>query len=164
MNHLVVPFEVEVNEELANEDMNESVEADLEHSQAEEERQSICYSRHRSSNQGVRYGQEEERMLARSASTESDFHNQMDMVEGDVIATAEDGYDVDIVQENEDESTYAVQYRTDSEEYTEHAEAEHAETVHNQMLPDHVHFHSTGHEEVMNAVYSGYIYTHEPLH
>ncbi|KAL2311277.1 hypothetical protein Nmel_002977 [Mimus melanotis] len=76
----------------------------------------------------------------------------MHMVEGDVIATAEDGYDVDIVQKNEDESTYAVQYRPDSEEYTEHAEAEHAEAVHNQTLPGHVHFHSTGHEEAMNAV------------
>ncbi|XP_068856602.1 amyloid-beta A4 precursor protein-binding family A member 1-like [Aphelocoma coerulescens] len=164
MNHLVVPSEVEVNEEPANEDMNESVEADLEHSQVEEERQSICYSRHRNSNQGVPSGQEEEGMLARSASTESDFHSHMDMVEGDVIATAEDGYDVDIVQENEDESTYAVQYRPETEEYTEHAEAEHAEAVHNQTLPDRVHFYSTGHEEAMNALYSGYVYTHDPLH
>ncbi|KAM4754126.1 amyloid-beta A4 precursor protein-binding family A member 1-like isoform 2-T2 [Cyanocitta cristata] len=164
MNHLVVPSEVEVNEEPANEDMNESVEADLEHSQVEEERQSICYSRHRNSDQGVQSGQEEEGMLARSASTESDFHSHMDMVEGDVIATAEDGYDVDIVQENEDESTYAVQYRPETEEYTEHAEAEHAEAVHNQTLPDRVHFYSTGHEEAMNALYSGYVYTHDPLH
>ncbi|KFO59232.1 Amyloid beta A4 precursor protein-binding family A member 1, partial [Corvus brachyrhynchos] len=162
MNHLVVPSEVEVNEEPANEDMNESVEADLEHSQVEEEQQSICYSRH--SDQGVRSGQEEEGMLARSASTESDFHSHMDMVEGDVIATAEDGYDVDIVQENEDESTYAVQYRPETEEYTEHAEAEYAEAVHNQTLPDRVHFYSTGHEEAMNALYSGYVYTHDPLH
>ncbi|XP_076217359.1 amyloid-beta A4 precursor protein-binding family A member 1-like isoform X3 [Aptenodytes patagonicus] len=165
MNHLVIPSEVEVNEETANEDMNESVEADLEHSQVEEERQSvICYSRHRNSNQGVPSGQEEEGMLARSASTESDFHNHMDMVEGDVIATAEDGYDVDIVQENEDESTYAVQYRPESEEYTENAEAEHTEAVHNQTLPDHVRFHSTEHEEAMNAAYSGYVYAHQPLH
>ncbi|KAK0685960.1 APBA1 protein, partial [Pygoscelis papua] len=165
MNHLVIPSEVEVNEETANEDMNESVEADLEHSQVEEERQSvICYSRHRNSNQGVPSGQEEEGMLARSASTESDFHNHMDMVEGDVIATAEDGYDVDIVQENEDESTYAVQYRPESEEYTENAEAEHTEAVHNRTLPDHVRFHSIEHEEAMNAAYSGYVYAHQPLH
>ncbi|XP_074992010.1 amyloid-beta A4 precursor protein-binding family A member 1-like isoform X5 [Calonectris borealis] len=165
MNHLVIPSEVEVNEEPANEDMNESVEADLEHSQVEEERQSvICYSRHRNSNQGVPSGQEEEGMLARSASTESDFHNHMDMVEGDVIAIAEDGYDVDIVQENEDESTYAVQYRPESEEYTENAEAEHTEAVHNRTLPDHVRFHSIEHEEAMNAAYSGYVYAHQPLH
>ncbi|XP_074424718.1 amyloid-beta A4 precursor protein-binding family A member 1-like isoform X5 [Larus michahellis] len=165
MNHLVIPFEVEVNEEPANEDMNESVEADLEHSQVEEERQSvICYSRHRNSNPGVPSGQEEEGMLARSASTESDFHNDMDVVEGDVIATAEDGYNVDIVQENEDESTYAVQYRPESEEYTENAEAEHTEAVHNRTLPDHVHFQSTEHEEAMNAAYSGYVYAHQPLH
>ncbi|XP_052631420.1 amyloid-beta A4 precursor protein-binding family A member 1-like isoform X4 [Harpia harpyja] len=165
MNHLVIPSEVEVNEEPANEDMNESVEADLEHSQVEEEQRSvICYSRHRNSNQGVPSGQEEEGMLARSASTESDFHYHMDMVEGDVIATAEDGYDVDIVQGNEDESTYAMQYRPESEEYTENAEAEHTETVHNRTLPDHVHFYSTEHEEAMNAAYSGYVYAHEPLH
>ncbi|KAM6228363.1 amyloid-beta A4 precursor protein-binding family A member 1-like isoform 4-T5 [Spheniscus humboldti] len=165
MNHLVIPSEVEVNEETANEDMNESVEADLEHSQVEEERQSvICYSRHRNSNQGVPSGQEEEGMLARSASTESDFHNHMDMVEGDVTATAEDDYDVDIVQENEDESTYAVQYRPESEEYTENAEAEHTEAVRNLTLPDHVRFHSIEHEEAMNAAYSGYVYAHQPLH
>ncbi|XP_049649541.1 amyloid-beta A4 precursor protein-binding family A member 1-like isoform X3 [Accipiter gentilis] len=165
MNHLVIPSEVEVNEEPANEDMNESVEADLEHSQVEEEQRSvICYSRHRNSNQGVPSGQEEEGMLARSASTESDFHYHMDMVEGDVIATAEDGYDVDIVQGNEDESTYAMQYRPESEEYTENAEAEHTEAVHNRTLPDHVHFYSTEHEEAMNAAYSGYVYAHEPLH
>ncbi|NWT14064.1 APBA1 protein, partial [Vireo altiloquus] len=160
MNHLVIPSEV-VNEEPANEDMNESVEADLEHSQVEEERQSIYYSRHRNSKQGVQSGQEEG-MLTQSASTESDFHNHMDMVEGDVIATADNGYD--IVQENDDESTYAVQYRPESEEYTEHDEAEHLEVVHNQMLPDHVCFYSTGHEKAMNAVYSGFVYTHEPLH
>lgn len=154
-----------MNEEPANEDMNESVEADLEHSQVEEEQRSvICYSRHRNSNQGVPSGQEEEGMLARSASTESDFHYHMDMVEGDVIATAEDGYDVDIVQGNEDESTYAMQYRPESEEYTENAEAEHTEAVHNRTLPDHVHFYSTEHEEAMNAAYSGYVYAHEPLH
>ncbi|NXN59226.1 APBA1 protein, partial [Rynchops niger] len=165
MNHLVIPFEVEVNEEPANEDMNESVEGDLEHSQVEEERWSvICYSRHRNSNPGVPSGQEEEGMLARSASTESDFHNDMDMVEGDVITTAEDGYNVDIVQENEDESTYAVQYRPASEEYAENAEAEHTEAVHNRTLPDHVHFQSTEHEEAMNAAYSGYVYAHQPLH
>ncbi|XP_074934021.1 amyloid-beta A4 precursor protein-binding family A member 1-like isoform X2 [Phalacrocorax aristotelis] len=165
MNHLVILSEVEVNEEPANEDMNESVEADLEHSHVEEEQQSvICYSRHRNSNQGVPSGQEEEGMLAQSASTESDFHNHMDMVEGDVIATAEDGYDVDLIQENEDESTYAVQYRPESEEYTENAEAEHTKAVHNRTLPDHVHFHSIEHEEAMNAVYSGYVYAHQPLH
>ncbi|XP_069735832.1 amyloid-beta A4 precursor protein-binding family A member 1-like [Phaenicophaeus curvirostris] len=165
MNHLVIPSQVKVNEEPANEDMNGPVEADLEHSQVEEEQQSvICYSRHRNSNQGVLSGKEEEGMLAQSASTESDFHNHVDMVEWDVIATAEDDYDVDIVQENEDKSTYAVQYRPESEEYTENAEAEHTETVRNQTLPDHVRFLSIEHEEAMNAVYSGYLYGHQPLH
>ncbi|XP_068781472.1 amyloid-beta A4 precursor protein-binding family A member 1 isoform X4 [Struthio camelus] len=158
MNHLVVPSEGEVNEE-----MNESVEADLEHSEVEEEQQYvICYSRHRNSCQGILSGEEE--VLARSASTESGFHNHMDAAEGDVIATAEDGYDVDRAQENEDESTYAVQYRPESEEYIENAEAEHTEAIHNQTLPDHVRFHSIEHEEAMNAAYSGYVYAHQPFH
>ncbi|NXK00445.1 APBA1 protein, partial [Corythaixoides concolor] len=165
MNHLVGPPEGEVSEEPANGAVNESVEADLERSEVEEEqRYATRYPSHTNSSQGGLSGQEEEGMLARSASTESDFHNHMDMVEGDVIATAEDDYDVDIVQENEDESTYAVQYRPDSEEYTENAEAEHTEAVHNQTLPDHVRFHSIEHEEVMNAAYSGYVYAHQPLH
>nr|XP_013798399.1 PREDICTED: amyloid beta A4 precursor protein-binding family A member 1-like isoform X2 [Apteryx mantelli mantelli]XP_013798401.1 PREDICTED: amyloid beta A4 precursor protein-binding family A member 1-like isoform X2 [Apteryx mantelli mantelli] len=165
MNHLVVPSEGEVNEEPANEEMNESVEADLEHLGVEEEQQYVIhYSRHRNSCQGIPSGQEEEGMLARSASTESGFHNHMDAAEGDVIATAEDGYDVDRVQENEDESTYAVQYRPESEEYTENAEAEHTEAIRNQTLPDHVRFHSIEHEEAMNAAYSGYVYAHQPFH
>ncbi|KAK1190048.1 APBA1 protein, partial [Pygoscelis papua] len=158
MNHLVGPPEGEVGEEPANGAVNESVEADLEHSEVDEEqRYATRYPRHTNSSQGGLSGQEEEGMLARSASTESGFHNHTDTAEGDVIATVEDSYNTERVQENEDESAYAVQYRPESEEYTENAEAEHGEAVHNRTLPNHLHFHSIEHEEAMNAAYSGYV-------
>ncbi|XP_072215356.1 amyloid-beta A4 precursor protein-binding family A member 1 isoform X2 [Excalfactoria chinensis] len=165
MNHLVGPPDGEVSEEPANGAVNESVEADLEHSEVEEEqRYATHYPRHTNSSQGGLSGQEEEGMLARSASTESGFHNHTDTAEGDVIATVEDSYDTERVQENEDESAYAVQYRPESEEYTENAEAEHGEAIHNRTLPNHLHFHSIEHEEAMNAAYSGYVYTHRLFH
>lgn len=165
MNHLVGPPGGEVSEEPANGAVNESVEADLEHSEVEEEqRYAARYPRHTNSSQAGLSGQEEERMLARSASTESGFHNHSDTAEGDVIATVEDSYDTERVQENEDESAYAVQYRPESEEYTENAEAEHGEAIHNRTLPNHLHFHSIEHEEAMNAAYSGYVYTHRLFH
>uniref|UniRef100_A0A8C9EYB4 PDZ domain-containing protein n=1 Tax=Pavo cristatus TaxID=9049 RepID=A0A8C9EYB4_PAVCR len=165
MNHLVGPSDGEVSEEPANGAVNESVEADLEHSEVEEEqRYATHYPRHTNSSQGGLSGQEEEGMLARSASTESGFHNHTDTAEGDVIATVEDSYDTERVQENEDESAYAVQYRPESEEYTENAEAEHGEAIHNRTLPNHLHFHSIEHEEAMNAAYSGYVYTHRLFH
>uniref|UniRef100_A0A8C4VAY1 Amyloid beta A4 protein-binding family A member 1 n=1 Tax=Falco tinnunculus TaxID=100819 RepID=A0A8C4VAY1_FALTI len=165
MNHLVGPPEGEVHEKPASGAVNESVEADLEHSEVEEEqRYATHYPRHTNSSQRGLSGQEEEGMLARSASTESGFHNHTDTAEGDVIATVEDSYDTERVQENEDESMYAVQYRPESEEYTENAEAEHGEAIHNRTLPNHLHFHSIEHEEAMNAAYSGYVYTHRLFH
>ncbi|XP_038026489.1 amyloid-beta A4 precursor protein-binding family A member 1 isoform X3 [Anas acuta] len=165
MNHLVGPPDGEVSEEPANGAVNESVEADLEHAEVgEEQRYASHYPRHTNSSQGGLSGQEEEGMLARSASTESGFHNHTDTAEGDVIATVEDSYETERAQENEDESAYAVQYRPESEEYTENAEAEHGEAVHTRALPNHLHFHSIEHEEAMNAAYSGYVYTHRLFH
>lgn len=165
MNHLIGPPEGEISEEPANGAVNESVEADLEHSEVEEEqRYAARYPRHTNSSHVGLSRQEEEGMLARSASTESGFHNHTDTAEGDVIATVEDSYDIERVQENEDESAYAVQYRPESEEYTENAEAEHGEAIHNRTLPNHLHFHSIEHEEAMNAAYSGYVYTHRLFH
>ncbi|NXD45692.1 APBA1 protein, partial [Copsychus sechellarum] len=164
MNHLVGPPEGEISEEPANGAVSESVEADLEHSEVEEEQRYAHYPRHTSNSHVGLSGQEEEGMLARSASTESGFHNHTDTAEGDVIATVEDSYDIERVQENEDESAYAVQYRPESEEYTENAEAEHGEAIHNRTLPNHLHFHSIEHEEAMNAAYSGYVYTHRLFH
>ncbi|XP_004375854.1 amyloid-beta A4 precursor protein-binding family A member 1 [Trichechus manatus latirostris] len=178
MNHLEGSTEVEVTDEAASGEVNESVEADLEHPEVEEEQQQ--HHHHASGHPRGRtvedlraqLGQQEEEergeCLERSASTESGFHNHTDTAEGDVIAAARDGYDAeraqDPAQDPEDESAYAVQYRPEAEEYTEQAEAEHAEATHRRTLPNHLHFHSLEHEEAMNAAYSGYVYTHRLFH
>ncbi|XP_047623707.1 amyloid-beta A4 precursor protein-binding family A member 1 isoform X2 [Phacochoerus africanus] len=174
MNHLEGPAEaeVEVTDEAAGGEVNELVEADLEHPEVEEEQQH--YGGRPPRGRAVedlraspgQQQEEEERgeCLARSASTESGFHNHTDTAEGDVIAAARDGYDAERAQDPEDESAYAVQYRPEAEEYTEQAEAEHAEATHRRTLPNHLHFHSLEHEEAMNAAYSGYVYTHRLFH
>ncbi|XP_042099302.1 amyloid-beta A4 precursor protein-binding family A member 1 isoform X2 [Ovis aries] len=176
MNHLEGAAEVEVTDEAAGGEVNESVEADLEHPEVEEEQQQQHYAgrprRRRAvedprAQPGQQQQQEEEERgecLARSASTESGFHNHTDTAEGDVIAAARDGYDAERAQDPDDESAYAVQYRPEAEEYTEQAEAEHAEATHRRALPNHLHFHSLEHEEAMNAAYSGYVYTHRLFH
>lgn len=166
MNHFEGPPEGEVSDELGSREVNESVEADLEHSEVEEEQQqyAIHYPRCANGSRERPSRQEEESTLARSASTESGFHYHTDTAEGDVIAIAGDSYEGDRVLENEDESAYGVQYRPEAEEYIENAESEHAETVHNRTLPNHLHFHSIEHEEAMNAAYSGYVYTHRLFH
>lgn len=164
-------------DEAAGGEVNESVEADLEHPDVEEEQQQQHYAgrpRRRRAvedpraqpGQQQQQQEEEERgeCLARSASTESGFHNHTDTAEGDVIAAARDGYDAERAQDPDDESAYAVQYRPEAEEYTEQAEAEHAEATHRRALPNHLHFHSLEHEEAMNAAYSGYVYTHRLFH
>lgn len=150
-------------EVVAGGEVNESVEADLEHPEVEEEQPQPPLPQHAGrSPQGRAVEdlrapapcppEEEEgrECLARSASTESGFHNHTDTAEGDVIAA----------QDPEDENAYAVQYRPEAEEYTEHAEAEHAEATQRRALPNHLHFHSLEHEEAVNAAYSGYVYTH----
>uniref|UniRef100_A0A670JH75 Amyloid beta protein binding family A member 1 n=1 Tax=Podarcis muralis TaxID=64176 RepID=A0A670JH75_PODMU len=167
MNHFEGPAEGEVNDELRSRVVNESVEADLEHSEVEDEQPQYASHYPRCANsslEGRSRQEEEEGTLARSASTESGFHNHTDTAEGDVIAPVEDAYEGDRVLDNEDESAYAVQYRPEAEEYTENAEAEHAETIRNRTLPNHLHFHSIEHEEAMNAAYSGYVYTHRLFH
>ncbi|XP_058551732.1 amyloid-beta A4 precursor protein-binding family A member 1 isoform X5 [Neofelis nebulosa] len=171
MNHLEGSAEVEVTDEAAGGEVNESVEADLEHPEVEEQQQR--YEGRPGRGRAVEDprappGQQEEEergeCLARSASTESGFHNHTDTAEGDVITAARDGYDAERAQDPEDESAYAVQYRPEAEEYTEQAEAEHAEATHRRALPNHLHFHSLEHEEAMNAAYSGYVYTHRLFH
>ncbi|XP_032978917.1 amyloid-beta A4 precursor protein-binding family A member 1 isoform X2 [Rhinolophus ferrumequinum] len=171
MNHLEGAAEVEVNDEAPGGEVNESVEADLERPEVEDEQQHYAGRPARGravEDLGAQPGpqEEEERgeCLARSASTESGFHNHTDTAEGDVIAAARDGYDAERAQDPEDESAYAVQYRPEAEEYTEQAEAEHAEATHRRALPNHLHFHSLEHEEAMNAAYSGYVYTHRLFH
>ncbi|KAG9486762.1 hypothetical protein GDO78_006903, partial [Eleutherodactylus coqui] len=166
MNHLDGAQEVEASDEPANADINESVEADLELPEVEEEQHAYASPnlRHTAGEQDGQSGQDEEGTLARSASTESGFHNHTDTAEGDVIAGQVDGYDLDRAQENEDENAYAIQYRPESEEYTENAEAEHGEVLHNRTLPNHLHFHGMDQEEAINAAYSGYVYTHRLFH
>uniref|UniRef100_I3MJL8 Amyloid beta protein binding family A member 1 n=1 Tax=Ictidomys tridecemlineatus TaxID=43179 RepID=I3MJL8_ICTTR len=166
MNHLEGSAEVEVTDEAAGGEVNESVEADLERPEVEEEQQPPQQQQHYDLRAQLGQQEEEERgeCLARSASTESGFHNHTDTAEGDVIAAARDGYDAERAQDPEDESAYAVQYRPEAEEYTEQAEAEHAEATHRRALPNHLHFHSLEHEEAMNAAYSGYVYTHRLFH
>ncbi|KAM3937672.1 amyloid-beta A4 precursor protein-binding family A member 1 isoform 2-T5 [Leptodactylus fuscus] len=163
MNHLDGAQEVEASDEPANADINESVEADLELPEVEEEQHPYASpnSRHTA---GEQDRQDEEGTLARSASTESGFHNHTDTAEGDVIAGQVEGYDLDRAQENEDENAYAIQYRPESEEYAENAEAEHGEVLHNRTLPNHLHFHGMDQEEAINAAYSGYVYTHRLFH
>lgn len=157
---------MEASDEPANADINESVEADLELPEVEEEQHPYASpnSRHTAEEQDGHSGQDEEGTLARSASTESGFHNHTDTAEGDVIAGQVDGYNLDRAQENEDENAYAIQYRPESEEYTENAEAEHGEVLHNRTLPNHLHFHGMDQEEAINAAYSGYVYTHRLFH
>ncbi|KAG8595735.1 hypothetical protein GDO81_001606 [Engystomops pustulosus] len=165
MNHLDGAQEVEGSDEPANADINESVEADLELPEVEEEQHPYaCPNSRHTGEQDGQSGQDEEGTLARSASTESGFHNHTDTAEGDVIAGQVDGYDLDRAQENEDENAYAVQYRPESEEYTENAEAEHGEALHNRTLPNHLHFHGMDQEEAISAAYSGYVYTHRLFH
>ncbi|XP_066224116.1 amyloid-beta A4 precursor protein-binding family A member 1 isoform X2 [Saccopteryx leptura] len=190
MNRLDGATEVEVTDEAAGGEVNELVEADLERPEVEEEQEQQQEQQEQQQQQQEQQEQhhyagrpprgrpvedlraqpgqqeEEERgdCLARSASTESGFHNHTDTAEGDVIAAACDGYDPERTQDPEDESAYAVQYRPEAEEYTEQAEAEHAEATHRRALPNHLHFHSLEHEEAMNAAYSGYVYTHRLFH
>lgn len=187
--------EVEVTDEAAGGEVNESVEADLERPEVEEEQQPQQPQRQHHAGRPPRAlaavedpraqpggppppPEEEERgeCLARSASTESGFHNHTDTAEGDVIAAARDGDgegdgdgggdgDPERTPDPEDESAYAVQYRPEAEEYTEQAEAEHAEATHRlALLPNHLHFHSREHEEAVSAAYSGYVYAHRLFH
>ncbi|XP_014309573.1 amyloid-beta A4 precursor protein-binding family A member 1 isoform X1 [Myotis lucifugus] len=174
MNPLEGAAEVEVTDEAAGGEVNESVEADLERPEVEEEQQQQQHHAGRppralaveDPRAQPAPPEEEERgeCLARSASTESGFHNHTDTAEGDVIAAARDGDDPERTQDPEDESAYAVQYRPEAEEYTEQAEAEHAEATHRLALPNHLHFHSLEQEEAMTAAYSGYVYTHRLFH
>ncbi|XP_055002038.1 amyloid-beta A4 precursor protein-binding family A member 1 isoform X2 [Sorex araneus] len=181
MNQLEGSAEVEVTEEAAGGEVNESVEADLEHPGVEEEQQQQqqpapppqfagrppqgrAVDDPRAPPAGPQEEEERGESLARSASTESGFHNHTDTAEGDVIAAARDGDEAERAQDPEDENAYAVQYRPEAEEYTEQAEAEHAEATQRRALPNHLHFHSLEHEEAVNAAYSGYVYTHRLFH
>uniref|UniRef100_UPI00398EE587 amyloid-beta A4 precursor protein-binding family A member 1-like isoform X3 n=1 Tax=Pristiophorus japonicus TaxID=55135 RepID=UPI00398EE587 len=154
---------VETDEEPVSGEVNEAVEADLQHlEQEEEEEDSGCRG---GGKRGARPG-DEEGTLARSASTESGFHNHTDRAEGDVICAQGDAYGSrERLQENEeDERSYAVHCRPEAEEYTENAESEHAEAAENRTLPNTLQFNIVDREGVMSSTYSGYVYSHQPFH
>ncbi|XP_016108268.1 amyloid beta A4 precursor protein-binding family A member 1-like [Sinocyclocheilus grahami] len=105
--------------------------------------------------------------LARSASTESGFHNHTDRAEGDAVMVLE--------AEPEDESTYGIPLRPESEEYTESAESEqqHGGPAYRQPqyppqppplprepLPNAERPHDA---EMINPNYSNYVYT-QPMY
>ncbi|KAK3538937.1 hypothetical protein QTP86_023545 [Hemibagrus guttatus] len=95
--------------------------------------------------------------LARSASTESGFHNHTDQAEGDAVMALE--------AEPEDEGMYGVALRPEAEEYAESAESEQQpqyppqppplphEPLQNMERPTR---HNT---EALNPGYSNYVYT-----
>ncbi|XP_060738893.1 amyloid-beta A4 precursor protein-binding family A member 1 isoform X1 [Tachysurus vachellii] len=95
--------------------------------------------------------------LARSASTESGFHNHTDQAEGDAVMALE--------AEPEDEGMYGVALRPEAEEYSENAESEQLpqyppqppplphEPLQNMERPTR---HNT---EALNPGYSNYVYT-----
>ncbi|XP_066567279.1 amyloid-beta A4 precursor protein-binding family A member 1 isoform X2 [Amia ocellicauda] len=112
-------------------------------------------------------------VLARSASTESGFHNHTDRAEGDAVMAPEPDPEATSGGEAvEDENTYAVHYRPEAEEYTESAEAEqHGGAVQpppqpppppREPLPHVRPLNQDG--EAMNTTYSGYVYTHRLFH
>ncbi|XP_018615558.2 amyloid-beta A4 precursor protein-binding family A member 1 isoform X1 [Scleropages formosus] len=108
--------------------------------------------------------------LARSASTESGFHNHTDRPEGDAVMALE--------PEREDDSVYGVPFRPEAEEYTESAEAEQHGGVgqaHGQPQPHyppqppplpreplpHVERPLSQDMEALNPTYSSYVYTQQ---
>ncbi|GCB78000.1 hypothetical protein scyTo_0020053 [Scyliorhinus torazame] len=157
---------VETDEEPGSEGVNEAVEADLQHSEAEEEEEEEAGRRGNSKRGARSRPADEEGTLARSASTESGFHNHTDRAEGDVICAQGDPYSSqERLQENEeDERSYAVHCRPEAEEYTENAESEHAEVAESRTLPNVLQFNTVDREELMSSAYSGYVYSHHPFH
>uniref|UniRef100_A0A3B1JPN8 Amyloid beta protein binding family A member 1 n=1 Tax=Astyanax mexicanus TaxID=7994 RepID=A0A3B1JPN8_ASTMX len=107
--------------------------------------------------------------LARSASTESGFHNHTDRAEGDAVMASE--------AEPEDETTYGVPLRPEAEEYTESAESEqqpagpaHAQPQYPPQPPPLPREPLPNTErpprhdaEALNPNYSNYVYT-QPLY
>ncbi|KAL4623153.1 amyloid beta A4 precursor protein-binding family A member 1 isoform X2 [Arapaima gigas] len=108
--------------------------------------------------------------LARSASTESGFHNHTDRPEGDAVMAPE--------LEREDESVYGVPFRPEAEEYTESAEAEQHGGVAQAQVPPQPHYPPqppplpreplpnverplSQDMEALNPTYSSYVYTQQ---
>uniref|UniRef100_A0A8C4RHY0 Amyloid beta protein binding family A member 1 n=1 Tax=Erpetoichthys calabaricus TaxID=27687 RepID=A0A8C4RHY0_ERPCA len=157
-------------------DVNEAVEADIECPDVEEEQHApsppLPAAVQPSQPIDIEYEDIEDEdqgsALARSASTESGFHNHTDTAEGDMIASEAEAETASGGEAVEDENAYALHYRPEAEEYTESAEAEqHEGPVQVQSHPPPPpadplpHFRSLDHNgEVINSAYSGYVYTH----
>ncbi|XP_058231319.1 amyloid-beta A4 precursor protein-binding family A member 1 isoform X3 [Hemibagrus wyckioides] len=95
--------------------------------------------------------------LARSASTESGFHNHTDQAEGDAVMALE--------AEPEDEGMYGVALRPEAEEYAESAESEQQPQYPPQPPPlpheplQNMERPSRHNTEALNPGYSNYVYT-----
>uniref|UniRef100_A0A4W4FRG6 Amyloid beta precursor protein binding family A member 1 n=1 Tax=Electrophorus electricus TaxID=8005 RepID=A0A4W4FRG6_ELEEL len=104
-------------------------------------------------------------VLARSASTESGFHNHTDRAEGDAAMALE--------AEPEDEGTYGLPLRPEAEEYTESAESEQQPVDHAQYPPQppplprdplpNTERPSRRDTEALNPGYTNYVYA-RPLY
>ncbi|KAK1792205.1 hypothetical protein P4O66_012165 [Electrophorus voltai] len=104
-------------------------------------------------------------VLARSASTESGFHNHTDRAEGDAAMALE--------AEPEDEGTYGLPLRPEAEEYTESAESEQQPVDHAQYPPQppplprdplpNTERPSRRDTEALNPSYTNYVYA-RPLY
>ncbi|XP_062905125.1 amyloid-beta A4 precursor protein-binding family A member 1-like isoform X1 [Mobula hypostoma] len=153
-----------VDEEPGSGELNEAVEADLQRLEEEAEEGARPY-RCAAGKRGALVG-DEEAPLARSASTESGFHNHTDRAEGDVLcAQAEPfGSRERLAESEEDERSYAVHCRPEAEEYTEQAESEHAEAAASHALPGALRFGVVDPEGLMSSAYAGYVYTHQAFH
>ncbi|XP_069778439.1 amyloid-beta A4 precursor protein-binding family A member 1 isoform X2 [Narcine bancroftii] len=150
-------------EEPGSGELNEAVEADLQHLEeeeaAEEGARPYCQA---GGKREVQAG-EEEGALARSASTESGFHNHTDRAEGDVLAPQAEpfGSRERLPESEEDERSYAIHCRPEAEEYTEHAESEHAEAASSRALPATLRFNIVDHEGLVSSAYAGYVYARQ---
>ncbi|XP_078251524.1 amyloid-beta A4 precursor protein-binding family A member 1-like isoform X2 [Rhinoraja longicauda] len=150
-----------VDEDTGSGELNEAVEADLQH--LEEEAGGGGRSCDHSAKRGPHGGGEEEGTLARSASTESGFHNHTDRAEGDVLCPQAEpfGSRERLPESEEDEKSYAIHCRPEAEEYTEQAESEHVEAAAaSRDLPAAQRFEVVDYEDLGSSAYAGYVYTH----
>ncbi|XP_032874003.1 amyloid-beta A4 precursor protein-binding family A member 1 isoform X3 [Amblyraja radiata] len=156
-----------IDEDPGSRELNEAVEADLQHLEEEAGGGARLCDHDASAKRGSHGGGEEEGLLARSASTESGFHNHTDRAEGDVLCPQAEpfGSRERLPESEEDERSYAVHCRPEAEEYTEQAESEHVEAAAaSRALPAALCFEAVDHEDLGSSAYAGYVYTHRAYH
>lgn len=124
--------------------------------QRQRERERQQREAERAEQQRLEEEEDDHSALARSASTESGFHNHTDQAEGDAVMALE--------AEPEDEGMYGVALRPEAEEYAESAESEQQPQYPPQAPPlPHEPLQNmdrpTRHEaEALNPGYSNYVY------